>query len=164
MWPQVCWCLLNSPRTLLNKDPWGNFPCSLSCSRTWIRDRTAFPLTWLLSIRTTHDTEETKEQTNWWDELDQTLAKSKQQRETESTKWGGSNVQMQRAHWPPHRSKDSDYLLVCWCSLLDRKDKYFEWEGAGLIWCKRQNKRLALGANHKHFTACEYAINHTSTN
>lgn len=52
------------------------------------------------------------------------FAKSRQQRETDSEERGASNVQMQRIHRPPHRSKGSDYLLVCWCSLLDRKDKY----------------------------------------
>lgn len=68
---------------------------------------------------------------NLWDELDKTFAKSRQQRETESKKRAGSDVHMQPTRWPLHRSKGSDYLLVCWCSLLDGNNKYIKTERQG---------------------------------
>ncbi len=63
-----------------------------------------------------------------WDESDQAFAKSEQQRETESKNWAGNYEQLQHTHWPQHRSKVRENLLVCWCPLLDRHNKCFEKE------------------------------------
>lgn len=138
--PQACWCLLNSPSSkspqYLNanewRNAWGSFPwVSQGLNRRLNRTE----LLLLLHCRASDTTlswggnrTDFRSSVPVTDGMSWTWAQSKQQRETESKTLPGSDMQMQRTHWPLHRSKANDSIVVCWCSLLDRNDKYSERE------------------------------------